>query len=92
MKAGPMTCTTSNYKSKNSVTLVFLSPERRHGGLLHAVVPDDVALVGDAGVLERPGEVVGLGGREGVIVVLHPVRGGLARSRLRHRPRRRRRR
>jgi hypothetical protein len=44
--------------------------------LLHVVVPDDVDLVGDAGVLERAGEVVGLGGREGVVVVLHPARGG----------------
>jgi hypothetical protein len=45
--------------------------------LLHVVVLDDVDLVGDPGVLERPGEVLGLGRGEGGEVVLHPDRGGL---------------
>ncbi|PWZ40378.1 hypothetical protein Zm00014a_015470 [Zea mays] len=44
--------------------------------LFHVVVPDDVDLVGDARVLERPGDVIGLGGRESVVVVLHPARSG----------------
>ncbi|GJN32669.1 hypothetical protein PR202_gb21189 [Eleusine coracana subsp. coracana] len=45
--------------------------------LLHVVVLDDVDLVGDPGVLERPGEVLGLGRGEGGEVVLHPDGGGL---------------
>ncbi|BAT02053.1 Os07g0551501, partial [Oryza sativa Japonica Group] len=46
--------------------------------LLHVVILDDVDLVGDPGVLERLGQVVGLGRGEGVEVVLHLAGRGLS--------------